>query len=108
VSRLQRLTCYIRSFRKSQWSVGDYPVICRMQSQEPHRFRGEVAYPKPWIAMIDGWPGPIGSGESPEEALPRPGTNVPIQFAPFELMFRNEDLAREFFPPILDYEYAIA
>ena len=122
MSRLQRLKSYILSFRTTRWSVRDYPVICRRQLQGPSRVRGELAYPKAWIALIDGWAGPVATGDTREEALaalqsaldewaasegplPRPGTNVPIQFAPIEFMSRNEDLAREFFPPILDYEY---
>jgi hypothetical protein len=77
--------------------------------------------PKPWVAQIEGW-GMVAPGDTREEALfvlqqmldgyredhgtlPRPGTYVPPQFAPFEFMSRNEDLAREFFPPIVGCDY---
>jgi hypothetical protein len=120
---LKRAIAFMLSFRKRDWSVRDYPVRCRRQTAAgPVRVRGEVVNVKPWIAQIAGWWVMTGLGDTREEALldlqisidayresngplPRPGTSVPIQFAPFEFMSKNEDLAREFFPPILDMNY---
>jgi hypothetical protein len=122
MNQLQRIIAFLLSFRKRDWSVGDYPIHYRRQSTEPTRVRGELVCAKPWIAQIPGWWSMIGTGDTREEArlalqrciedyresagsLPRPGTSLPIQFAPFVFMSRNEDLAREFFPPILDVDY---
>ena len=118
MSYLKRLIAFVLSFRTRHWTVRDYPIRYRQQGREPIRIGGELVHPKPWVAQIPGWWSMSGLGDTKEEAfqelhksveayreshetLPRPGTNVPLQFAPFELMSRNQELAREFFPPIL-------
>jgi predicted RNase H-like HicB family nuclease len=122
VNYIKRLIAFVLSFRKRDWAVRDYPIQYRRQNAKPTRVRGELAYPKPWVAQIPGWWSMFGLGDTREEALlelqksleayresegtlPRPGTGVPIRFGPFVFMSRNEDLAREFFPPILGVSY---
>jgi len=113
VNYLRRLLAYVLSFRKKDWSVRDYPIRFRRQRDASH--------PK-WLAQIPGWWAMTGIGDTREEALreleqsidgyrerkgalPRPGTEVPIEFAPFEVVSRHEDLAREFFSPIVGMDY---
>ena len=119
---IKRLWKFILSFRKSNWAATDYPLRFRRQNRDPIRLRGELVYPDPWIVQIVGWWAMSGTGARREAALvslqasldnyasgntalPRPGTSVPIQFAPFEFLSQNEDIAREFFPPVLGFTY---
>jgi len=113
---------FLLSFRKKDWSARDYPIRFRRQSAGPFRDGGEVSHPKQWVAQIPGWWAMTGMGDTREEALrglqqsidawrergrvlPRPGTKVPIEFAPSELVSKHEALAREFFPPIVGMDY---
>jgi hypothetical protein len=112
---VKRAVAYLLSFRKKEWTLEDYPIRYRRQ-------KGDLPQLKPWIARIPGWWVMTGLGDSREEALadlrrsveehrerhgalPRPGTDVPIEFAPFEVVSRHEDLAAEFFPPIIGMSY---
>ena len=118
VNYLKRLLAYVLSFRKKDWSLRDYPIRVRRQRIES----GSEAAPPKWLAQIPGWWTMTGIGDTREEALrelersidghrerkgalPRPGTEVPVEFAPSDLVSKNDDLAREFFPPIVGMSY---
>jgi len=119
---VRRFWKYLLSFLRSTWVADDYPQRWRRQSVDPIRRGREVLYPKPLIVQIPGWWTMTGAGHTREEALgelqaaldayqeangnlPRPGTAVAIRFAPFEALSGYEDIARDFFPPILGMSY---
>lgn len=121
MNHLKRAWKWLLSFRKTQWVAQDYPLRFRQQSGEGIRVRGEVLKPNPWVVQVIGWWVMAGSGSTRQAALdnlqqsldtyasegglPRPGKTVPIEFAPFEFLARNEDIAREFFPPVIGMNY---
>ena len=82
---------WIASFRRSEWKLADYPVRTRANA-------GDSTADRACVAQILNWPGPSGIGPTKEQALarleenlesirknrqsmPRPGTEVPIEFA---------------------------
>ena len=116
---------YCLSARKSNWSLGDYPVVIREFKPNPNRddtpgkeFR--------YAALILGW-GLAGGGDSEEEAiqalkrhfatakaerakegkpLPRPGTRPPTELASQERVSAHPELAEDFIRRILNLEWA--
>jgi hypothetical protein len=92
LDKLKAFSAYVLSFAKSEWSFEDYPVRIRKQNGvENSNFT--------YSAQIICWWTISGLGSSRETALlnlknnfvsiqssrkqmPRPGTNVPIEFAP--------------------------
>lgn len=86
----------LASFFRCEWKLADYPVRVRPNGKD-------ATSDQQWLAQILNWPGPVGMGATKEEAvakldetlegirayrrthqekMPRPGTKVPIQFAP--------------------------
>jgi len=112
---LKVVSKWLLSFFKEKWELEDYPVEIRMQRTDPK----DVALPK-YVARIINWWVLTGLGETESEArenlrealaeqakkrtLPRPGTNVPLQFASVDEISRFEALATDFFPAILGHE----
>jgi len=108
---------WLASFSRSEWRLCDYPVRARpngvgaMPSQE-------------WIAQILNWPGPGGTGVSKEGAItnlgenlegirahrrangqkmPRPGSRVPVEFAPTDRVLADPALHDDFIIRILGF-----
>ena len=115
------------SYRKRDWVLSDYPVVFRTQISDP-----ASAYNNPrfklhrYVASIVNWH-ITGFGGSRKEALqrlsstfsavksrrketgeplPRPGTRVPIEFAPRDRVKKHPGLADDFIRRILDLESA--
>lgn len=108
VSQYLRIAaCWLLSFFRSPWEPGHYPIATREQSGVPP---GST-----WFAYVLNWPGPSGLGATEQEAkealvkvlreitatrwsngqaMPRPGTGLPIEFASAERV--NQD------PAVLD------
>jgi predicted RNase H-like HicB family nuclease len=107
---IKRLTSYL----KKDWDINDYPI-----ELYPNENAGEdnVKYG----ALIKGWSGMVGHGETKEKAfenlkehfklfkdnneLPRPGTNVPLKFALTSELESYENIAVDFFDKILRLNY---
>lgn len=105
----------------SQWRLSDYPVF--MVHQDSSDFTGPSRLkPVTWSARIVRW-AISGSGDTPQEALeklecfvddkrqkdgilPRPGTNVPIEFASQNLISKYEELEKDFVSRILNIDWA--
>jgi hypothetical protein len=115
---------YCLSFRKRDWSLDDYPV--RIRKNQPldldlgARFKAE-----PYLAQVMKWWALSGGGDTPQQAkaaladafnsakaellqrgrlLPRPGTPVPIEFAPQERINRDPDLKGDFVRRVIGLE----
>lgn len=126
VRALRKKMRYCLSFLKKDWTLRDYPIRLRRQSDalaDPEsRFK---LYP--WSAQIDGWGVISGTGNSAEEAsarlavrlgeerarrasrgepLPRPGTDVPIQFASTAGVKAHDTLLQDFIHRVLQLEWA--
>lgn len=108
---------WLLSFRKAEWDFNDYPVYVR---------RNPVPDPNSaWSAQIAKWPGPIGLGSSPRNAIAelrsnvegtiaeirlsgerqiRPGVWQPIRFAATKRVAVHETLMDEFVRKVLDME----
>jgi predicted RNase H-like HicB family nuclease len=116
----QSLSCFIKyllSYTKKEWTVDDYPL----------RYNGKnsVGSGDPnltWSAKVIKWPTLVGIGPTKEAAyknleenfklykaanatLPRPGKEVPVTFAKTDQIFQLEDIAEDFFPAILGYNF---
>ena len=97
---------YLLSFRKREWSLGDYPVRLRRQTTST-----DMPAAPPWCARIVNW-WLVGLGDSPEEALedlrrnlevrraqaplPRPGSKPPLKMAPTDQIERHGEFAYAF------------
>src|SRR5262245_3972012 len=121
MERLKAFVKHVLSYRKSVWSISDYPIRISEQKAEasaPERRRKLVR----WSAQIINWWQMSGHGENREEALrnlevafkhfkatheklPRPGTGAPIEFASANLIQQYEDLARDFLPRVLNLNF---
>lgn len=103
---------WLLSFLHSDWQLKHYPVRIRNNAANVP----ECA----WTAQILNWPGPAGLGATSEEAwqmleenletirknrptMPRPGTYVPIQFAPQTHVKANQPLLDDFIERILGF-----
>lgn len=114
--KTKRFWKYSLSFLSKDWQLRDYPVTVRPQGDAPtnpsSRFK---TYP--WVARIGGWGVLSGTGNTRDEALanlaanfdkekskrvakgeplPRPGTSVPIQFAPSGRIAAHSELSADF------------
>jgi predicted RNase H-like HicB family nuclease len=117
------------SFRAREWKLADYPIYIRKQLPNPDspfdnspRFKFHN-----YVARVVNWPTMDGFGDSREEALidlratflarkanlaeegkplPRPGTNVSIQFASQERVNEHPDLTKDFIHRVLDLPWA--
>ena len=105
------------SYRKNNWAIRDYPLRYMEKSVQA---TGEKAMA--WSVQVIKWWGMFGSGHTKSEAfkdledsfikyknanhrLPRPGAEVPIQFASTNQIEQLEDIAVDFFPAILGYDF---
>jgi hypothetical protein len=114
---------FLLSFRKRDWSLKDYPVIIRKQrdpGQESARL-GRLTLPA-YCAQIVNWT-LTGTGETAAAALeqlknrfnkaretrpsmPRPGRQVPLEFASQKRIEANSALANEFLQSVFEVEDA--
>ena len=106
------------SYRKREWELEDYPIRVRIQENVPENSR--------FWARILGW-NVDGLGRTRVEALaemrkyfqmqrarrwnegkptPRPGTDVPIEFAAHDEIDRHRELADDFIHRVLELEWA--
>jgi hypothetical protein len=117
---------YCLSFLTKNWTLREYPIRVRRQADAPadpdSRFK---TYP--WSAQIDGWGVISGTGNTRDEALsqlavnfeeqkarrasegkllPRPGTQVPIQFASSERIAAHGPLVDDFIHRVLELPWA--
>ena len=119
---LDRYSKFVKSFFKKHWQLEDYPVRLRHQqlsNDMPAKLREQFV---PWVAQIPFWTRMIGTGNTREEAyaslekrfaeyqaegnkLPRPGTKVPLQFAPRIAVPAYDNVAEEFFRRMFDVDY---
>jgi hypothetical protein len=125
-----RLVAYWKwalSFRSSDWELKDYPVSLRKQKPGPNStFESSTRWKTlAFAASIINW-NVSGSGNTKEEAmsdlvtwfgsrkaalaeegkpLPRPGTKVPIQFAPQERVNAHPKLAQDLVERVLGFEW---
>lgn len=127
VNQIRALWKRCISYRKRDWELTDYPVSIR--TQEPDAFSACLA-PRfklnRYLARIVNWH-LTGSGDSREEALqnlgrtfaavkskrketgeplPRPGTQVPIEFASQERVNAHTELTEDFTHRVLELESA--
>ncbi len=117
------------SFRARDWQLADYPICFRRQRDDP-----ETAYDNNsrfkqhhYVARVVNWPTMDAFGDSRDEALsdlrakflarkaklaeegkplPRPGTDVPIDFASRERVNEHPDLAQNFIHRVLELPWA--
>jgi len=125
INRLYASWSFLLSFRKRDWELNDYPIRARLQASDP-RYSASRFKMLPHVAYVVGWAGLSGQGETRQEAiddlnlnfqkvklhktqngepLPRPGTKVPIEFAPQEKINPHAELAEEFTQRVLGFEW---
>ena len=113
------------SIRTRDWELGDYPVLVREQEVDPN-YVGTRLKQHRYTAVIVNW-GLAGAGDTEQEALqvlnenfssaklervrsglslPRPGTQVPIQFAAQERVSTHPELAKDFVCRVLGLDWA--
>src|SRR5919204_5330404 len=112
---------YCLSFLKNEWTVEDYPIRFRHFDIDADQYYGRLK-PVRWSAQVLNWPAMQGHGDTMEEAvenlrkvlaerkargqrLARPGTGLPIEFAPTYRIDEHPDLARDFFRRIVNLNY---
>jgi len=116
---LKAATKYLLSFTKTDWELTDYPIRFRHFNVTDTGGRLKQI---PWSAQIINWWQMDGSGDTKQDAyadlqkkfgdfkskgksLPRPGTGLPIEFAPTERIQFHDDIAIDFFSRILNMNY---
>ena len=119
---------YCLSFRKGKWELSDYPVVIREQKMDLNLgFEAPRFEQQRYLARVVNWWALNGGGNTPREAmqdlavhfeemrserererkaLPRPGTTVPIEFAPTEQVDADPDLKDDFIHRVLGLEWA--
>ena len=111
----------ITSYFKRNWTLDDYPILFRFHPTSGAA-RGTRLKPTPYSASIVNWPALLGVGGSKSEALddlrkhfdqfkvnnrlPRPGTNVPVQFASTKRVNSHTALAEDFLARIFELDWA--
>jgi hypothetical protein len=125
INRLLAVWKWVLSFRKSEWTLNDYPIRMTRQELDPAfsapRFNQHLyrAY------IVNG--AMAGSGNTPdeamaclrqnfeavrqrqkEEAIPatRPGANWPVEFASQDKVSTDESLSEEFIQKVLGLDWA--
>jgi hypothetical protein len=126
-NQLRALWKWCISFRKSDWELADYPVSIRTQVPDPDSdFSAPRFKLNRYVACIANWH-LTGGGDSKCEALidlearfaaaklkrkkmgkplPRPGAQVPIEFASQERVDAHPELADDFIRRVLELESA--
>jgi hypothetical protein len=112
---------FLLSFRKREWSLKDYPIIVRKQCDSRQSWGKTVRWTVPaYDARVVNWWTLMGSGDTAEAAMeklrerfdsarenrpsmPRPGTQVPLEFASQERIAANSALANEFLQSVLEH-----
>jgi predicted RNase H-like HicB family nuclease len=113
------------SFTKRHWDLADYPTVIRRQAPRSGASTDREA--PPYAATIVNWWVMTGLGNTPEEAMqelasqfagiegdwqqkgkpmPRPGTKVPIEFAPSGRVYADFELADDFIRRVLGLDWA--
>jgi hypothetical protein len=113
------------SFRRSQWGLSDYPVVIREQKIDLDS--GSRLRPQRFLARVAKWWVLTGGGNTPQEAIedlavhfekmkierqrcgksmPRPGTAVPIEFAPSDRVRGDAVLIEDFIQRVLGLDWA--
>ncbi len=116
---------FFLSFRKRDWELSDYPISVRKQESNP-KYEGTRCKLPPFVASILNWH-LTGCGDSESEAvakleeqltaakvsrgkegkaLPRPGRQVPIEFASQEQISAHPELVQDFVSRVLEFEWA--
>ncbi|MFN7995128.1 MAG: hypothetical protein U0Q18_16085 [Bryobacteraceae bacterium] len=118
---------FLVSFRKQDWEFSDYPVVVRAENRPQDLDRTSPRFRSyRYVARIVNW-SLRGGGDTPEAAvqelavnfaaaaedkrrrgrrLPRPGTAVPIEFAPQEQVNAHPELVDDFVRRVLDIDWA--
>jgi hypothetical protein len=108
------------SYTKKTWNINDYPL--RYKKQKNDKSSDAESGIKEWSVQIINWWSLIGLGDTKSQAfdmlndnfnsykrnhekLPRPGVIVPIEFAEGTKLEQLEDVAINFFPTILGYDF---
>ncbi|MBL8998812.1 MAG: hypothetical protein JNL44_15975 [Gemmatimonadetes bacterium] len=120
----RRLSKYLASFFKSEWTLSDYPIRVRELPTPPALPPHSHLKLARWNAQIVGWLTPQGLGDTRDEALadlaeafqrrlasgkplPRPGTaRSDLEFAAVDRLTMVEYLAPRFFSEVLQVDYA--
>ena len=121
MNQLRALLKWLLSYRKKTWELRDYPIRIRKQDVARGPSSGRLKT-VPWNAQIINWWQLDGCGDTRERApadlrshlarcreangsLPRPGTRVPIQFAPANIINHHVELARDFMARVFNLNY---
>jgi hypothetical protein len=116
------------SFTKQDWELGDYPVVIREQKLERDSERSlSRGVQQRYLARIVNWWVMTGGGDTPDQAMaelvdgfgrmkdtrlrdgkvmPRPGTKVPIEFAPSDRVHAHPELTDDFIQRVLGLDWA--
>lgn len=123
---MQAMLKYLASFLKKDWELTDYPIQVREFDTTPLPIDFSKSHPMQpvrWMVRIPNWLRMTGSGQTKEETwanlqskfeeykgeglqLPRPGTKVPLQIAPYEKVERMGATAEAFFRQVLNMDYS--
>jgi len=114
------------AFRKGDWELDDYPIAMREQEFDPNHTETRLQQHR-YAACVVNWWTLSGAGDTRQEALsvlkshfavvkaeraktgealPRPGTKVPIQFASQEQVGAYSELAEDFIHRVLNLDWA--
>ena len=110
---------YLLSFTRSDWQLTDYPL--RFRHSKVVDTGGRLKQ-FAWTCHIINWWQLVGGGDTRQEAyadlekkfaeiksqgktLPRPGTGLPLEFAPTERVQNHHDIADDFFRRVLELNY---
>lgn len=121
MQKIRAIFSWLLSFRKTNWTIDDYPIRLRKQVVEPYEQHGRLK-PVVWSAQIINWWQMAGHGETEDaafanlrenferfreahERLPRPGTGAPLEFSSANLIEQHEEIARDFLIRILNLNY---
>src|SRR6266567_2659278 len=97
MQKIRAILSWLLSFRKTNWTIDDYPIRLRKQVVEPMEQHGRFK-PVIWNTQIINWWQMSGSGDTEGEAitnlkenferyrethgrLPRPGTGAPLEYS---------------------------
>lgn len=117
--KLYSLIKNIQSFFKTEWEVTDYPIRYRKQNIPPEFKENSKIKMYEWSAQVINWWSLCGDGNSKEEALQnlmenfnaykasgrkfyRPGREVPLEWAPAEIIGNYAEIEMDFLKNVLD------